>query len=131
MCVPTCGPLKPQKQERKVIRMAESPRIVINALQYRPEGSGIAVNLRELFGPFTEVTPNRCRIVLTKDSPEFPCDPRTEIIEAPCTYDQGIRRILFQTFRLGRYCKSKTATDTTILLTIDSKVPFFCRKAAK
>lgn len=105
--------------------MSKETKIVINALQYRPNGSGIAVNLRELFGPFTEVTHYRCRIVLPKGSPVFPRDPRTEVIEAPCTYDQGIRRILFQSFRLGRYCKD------SILLTLDSKIPFFLPKNCK
>jgi glycosyltransferase involved in cell wall biosynthesis len=111
--------------------MAKGTKIVINALQYRPNGSGIAVNLRELFGPFTRLTEHKCQIVLPKGSPVFPCDPRTEVIEAPCTYDQGIRRILFQTFRLGRYCKPDATATETILLTIDSKVPFFLPKSCK
>lgn len=93
-------------------------KIVINALQYRPEGSGIAVNLRELFGPFTKLTKQGCLLVLPKDSPAFPCSGATVCIEAPCTYDEGFGRIWYQSFTLGRRnCKD------SVLLTIDSKIP--------
>lgn len=99
-------------------------KIVINALQYRENGSGIAVNLRELFGPFTRITERKCQIILPKNNPPFPCAETAECIEAPCTYQEGVKRIIFQSFMLGKqYCKN------AVLLTIDSKIPFFLPKS--
>lgn len=99
--------------------MTEETKIVINALQYRPNGSGISITLRELFGRFTSETKRKCRVILPKDSPVFPSSGKTEIIEIPYRYEEGIKRVAFQSFNMGKYCKN------TILLTIDSKVPFF------
>lgn len=101
-------------------------KIVINALQYCKNGSGIAVNLRELFGPFTEMVNHPCQLIVPKDSPPFPCAVTTEIIKAPCDYHQGIKRILYQSFVLGeKYCKN------ALLLTVDSKVPIFLHKTCR
>ena len=99
-------------------------KIVINALQYRSDGSGIAVNLRELFGRFTMISKRRCQIILPQKSPAFPCSSATECIEAPCTYDEGFKRIWYQSFELGR----RNCTDT-VLLTIDSKIPLLLPKS--
>lgn len=101
-------------------------KIVLNALQYRPDGSGISVCLRELFGYFTKNTQKPCQIVLPKGSRGFLLGEYTELVEAPCTYAQSIRRILFQSFVLGRkYCKD------AILLTIDSKIPLLLPKSCR
>ncbi len=106
--------------------MAQKMKIVINALQYCPNGSGIAVNLRELFGPFTGLTGLPCRLILPKDSPPFPCADKTDVIFAPCDYGEGLRRILYQSFVLGkRYCRD------ALLLTVDSKIPLVLPKTCR
>ncbi len=98
-------------------------KIVINALQYKQNSSGIGVMIRELFGRYSQITLRRCQVVLSEDSPDFPARPGTEVIHAPCSYGQKLRRIFFQTFQLGKkYCKD------AILLTTDSKIPFFLPK---
>ena len=101
-------------------------KIVINALQHCPNGSGIAVNLRELFGPFTMLTKRPCQLILPKDSPPFPCADKTDVVFAPCDYGEGLRRILYQSFVLGkRYCRD------ALLLTVDSKIPLVLPKTCR
>ena len=99
--------------------------ILINAIQYCPSGSGIAVNIRELFCPFTKITKHKCKVILCKNSPDFPASNKTEIVLAPCTYGEGLKRVLFQSLSLGKYCKN------SILLTVDSKIPFLIPKSCK
>ena len=99
-------------------------RVTINALQYRSNNSGIGVLLRELFGRLGGVLP--CRVVLPKDCPPFPEHPGSELVYAPFSNEQGLRRVLFQTFVIGpKYCKN------SVVLTTDSKVPFFLPKSAR
>ena len=99
-------------------------KVVINALQYKPNSSGIGVLIRDLFGPFTHVTGRPCQVVLSKDSPMFPAGAGTELIRSPWEKGQGLRRMVFQSFLMGqRYCRD------AVLLTADSKTPFFLPKS--
>ena len=99
-------------------------RVTINALQYRNHSSGIGVLLRELFGRLEGELP--CRVVLPRDCPPFPEHPGSELVYAPCSNAQGLRRVLFQTFIMGpRYCKN------AVVLTTDSKVPLFLPRSAR
>ena len=98
--------------------IGNNKKIVINALQYCADGSGIAITIRELFGAFTKCSRWPTQIILPKNSIVFPCAETTIFNEAPCTYEEGLRRILFQSFDLGqKYCKN------AVLLTLDSKIP--------
>ena len=93
--------------------------VVINALQYKQDSSGIGVMLRELIGAYTSISSRPCRIVLPSDGPDLPAGPSAQVVRAPCSYGQGLRRMGFQSFRMGpRYCRG------SILLTTDSKIPF-------
>lgn len=93
-------------------------KIVINALQYKPNSSGIGVMIRDLFGPFTQITKRQCQVILSKDSPEFPAGVDTDVIRSPWDKGQDLRRMWFQSFQLGRqYCLD------AMLLTTDSKTP--------
>ena len=95
-------------------------RIVINALQYKQNSSGIGVMIRELFVPYTFLTRETCQVILSQDSPDFPGASETEVVRIPWQYGNGLRRMLFQSFGLGRlYCRN------AVLLATDSKVPFF------
>ena len=99
-------------------------KIVVNALQYKRNSSGIGVMIRELFGPLTYITNRPCQVILSKDSPAFPAKEGTELIRSPWDNGQGLRRIFFQSFQLGRrYCQN------AVLLTTDSKTPFFLPKS--
>lgn len=99
-------------------------KIVVNALQYKPNSSGIGVLIRDLFGPLTHVTGRECLVVLSKDSPDFSADAGTELIRSPWEKGQGLRRMFFQSFLMGRrYCRD------TVLLTADSKTPLFLPKS--
>lgn len=94
--------------------------IVINALSYKKNSSGIGVMIRDLYGAYTRVTRCKCRIIMSCDSPEFSAIGQSEIIRMPWDYRQSFRRIWFQTLDLGRrYCQ-----DAVLLIT-DSKCPFF------
>ncbi len=99
-------------------------KIVVNALPYKRNSSGIGVMIRELFGPYTSVTQRMCQIILPHDSPEFPAGGHGEIIRIPWDHGHNFRRLLFQAFSLGRqYCRD------AVLLTTDSKCPFFLPKS--
>lgn len=94
--------------------------IVINALQYKQNNSGIGVMIRELFSRYTAITQRRCSVVLPYDGPAFPSSSAVQQIRIPWKHGQNLRRILFQTVFLGRrYGKN------AVLLTTDSKTPFF------
>lgn len=98
-------------------------KVVINALQYKPNSSGIGVMLRDLFGPYTRIAGHPCKVILPHDGPDFPSGEKTEVIRSPWRHGQGFRRMLFQTFQLGRkYC------GDAVLLTSDSKTPLFLPK---
>lgn len=99
-------------------------KVVINALQYKPDSSGIGVMLRDLFGPYTKIAGWPCRVVLPHDGPEFPAGEGTELTRCPWRHDQGLRRMFFQSFQLGlKYCRD------AVLLTNDSKTPLFLPKS--
>ena len=99
-------------------------KIVVNALQYKLNSSGIGVMIRDLFGPFTRITRRKCQVILSKDSPEFPAGAETELIRSPWDNGQKLRRMAFQSFQLGRrYCHD------AVLLTTDSKTPLFLPKS--
>lgn len=101
-----------------------SMKVTINALQYKRNSSGIGVLLRELFGRLGRELP--CRVVLPKGCPPFPEHPGCELVYAPFSKEQGLRRVLFQAFALGPgYCKN------AVVLTTDSKAPFVLPKSAK
>lgn len=101
-------------------------KVVINALQYKPNSSGIGVMLRDLFGPYTRITGRPCKVILPHDGPEFPSGGETEFIRSPWEHRQGLRRMFFQTFRMGqRYCRD------AVLLTTDSKTPLFLPRNCK
>lgn len=92
-------------------------KIVINALQYKKNSSGIGVLIRELFGQYTAITNRMCEVVMPYDSPEFPGRSAVQI-RIPIKHGQSLKRIWFQTVEMGlRYCRD------SVLLTTDSKVP--------
>ena len=92
--------------------------VVINALQYKKNSSGIGIMLRELFGAYSGLARRQCRIVLPADGPDFPAGPGAEVVRVPWSHGQGLGRMFFQTFQLGRrYCKD------AVLLATDSKAP--------
>lgn len=94
--------------------------IVINALQYKQNSSGIGVMIRELFARYTAITERRCFVILPYDGPTFPASSSTQQVRISWTHGQNLRRVLFQTAVLGRrYGKN------AVLLTTDSKTPFF------
>lgn len=98
-------------------------KVVINALSYKKNSSGIGVMIRDLCGTYTGVTRRKCQVIVPHDSPSFPAEGQGEVICAPWDYRQNLRRILFQAFTLGRqYCQN------AVLLTSDSKCPFFLPK---
>lgn len=93
-------------------------KVVVNALQYKQDSSGIGVMLRELIGAYTSISSRPCRIVLPADGPDLPAGPSAQVVRAPCSYGQGLRRMCFQSFQMGpRYCRD------AVLLTTDSKLP--------
>lgn len=93
--------------------------ITINGLQYKKNSSGIGVMIRDLFIPIAHIAKRPCKIVLPHDAPLVD-DDNIKKIYIPFEHKKNIKRILFQAFKMGKkYCKD------TILLTTDSKTPFF------
>lgn len=97
--------------------------IVINALPYKKNSSGIGVLIRDLYGAFADMTRRKCQIIMPYDSPEFSVGRQSELIRMPWNHHQSLRRIFFQAFSMGRrYCRD------AVLLTTDSKCPFLLPK---
>lgn len=101
-------------------------KTVINALPYKQNSSGIGVMIRELFGRYAGLTDRPCQVILSQDAPVFPEGKTTELVHILSEHGQGLRRIFFQSVRMGReYCRD------AVLLTTDSKTPFFLPKSCK
>ncbi len=82
--------------------------------------------IRELFGKYAIITEHPCQVILAHDSPDFPAGETVTLIRSPWNHGQGLRRILFQTVQLGlEYCRD------AVLLTTDSKTPFFLPTSCK
>lgn len=98
--------------------------LLLNALPYKQDSSGIGVMIRELFGAYAKITQRPGTVVLSNDSPPFPQHgTNLRQIRSPYAHGQGIRRMWFQSFTMGRkYC------ENAVLLTTDSKTPFFLPK---
>ncbi len=95
-------------------------KIIINALQYKQNSSGIGVLIRELFAPLTALTKRPCQVILPEDSPAFPAKKTVQELRIPIAHKKHLQRMFFQTVLMGKqYCKE------SILLTTDSKTPFF------
>ena len=105
----------------------EYMNVVINALAFKKNSSGIGVLISELLVRFSALTQRDCRIVLSQDSPAVvSAGERVTLSYSPYSHKQGIRRILFQSFLFGKkYCRD------SVLLTTDSKVPFFLPKSCR
>lgn len=98
-------------------------KIAINALQYKHNSSGIGVMIRDLFGAYCRGTQRRCQVVMPNNAPEFPGGAATEMLRIKACYEQGFKRMWFQSFRLGKHC------ENAVLLTTDSKIPFILPKS--
>lgn len=99
--------------------------VIINGLQLKKNSSGIGGLIRELLLPWMKESKTGSTIVVSKDSPiPSSFEECISVVRTPILYNQGIRRVFFQSFLLGRkYCKNK------ILLTVDSKIPLILPKS--
>ena len=99
--------------------------VVINALAHKKNSSGIGVLISELLIRLTAYTKRPCQIVLSQDSPTVTtAGEHIKLVYSPYSHKQGIRRILFQSLLFGKkFCRD------AVLLTTDSKVPFFMPKS--
>lgn len=101
-------------------------KITINALQYKQNSSGIGVLIRELFAPVASLTQYPCQVILPQDSPVFPTQGTVEELRIPFDHQKNLQRMFFQTFLMGKqYCSE------SILLTTDSKTPFFLPESCR
>lgn len=107
--------------------MVTGMNVVVNALAYKKNSSGIGVLISELLIRLTYATKRPCRIVLSQDSPAVsPAGDHVNLIYSPYSHKQGIRRILFQSLLFGKkYCKN------AVLLTTDSKIPLLLPKSCR
>ena len=105
----------------------EIMKVVINALAFKKNSSGIGVLISELLVRFCEKSKRQCQIILSQDSPQVTLTGKQiHTVYSPYSHKQGIRRILFQSLFFGRkFCKN------AVLLTTDSKVPFFLPKSCR
>ena len=100
--------------------------VIVNALAYKQNSSGIGVLIRELFGHYAAITARECLVILSEDSPDFPVGKKAKQERQPWRYGDKLRRLLFQSVTLGlRYCKD------AVLLTTDSKIPLILPKSCR
>lgn len=101
-------------------------KVVINALAYKQNSSGIGVMIRELFSPLAALQGDKCRLAVSKDSPALLGLGAGTEIRSPYEHGQNLRRMLFQTIVFGRkYCQK------AVLVTTDSKIPFFLPRTCR
>lgn len=98
--------------------------IIINGLQYKKNSSGIGVMIKKLTIEFARITKYRCKIVLPKDSNDFPKCANLQQIRIVLNYKDSLMRMFFQSFFLG-----SVYARNSILVVTDSKVPFFLPKS--
>lgn len=97
--------------------------MVVNALPYKKKSSGIGGMIRDLYGAYAKITRRPCQVIVPQDAPEFADGGRSEVIRIPYNHADNLRRLFFQAFSLGRlFCRE------SVLLTTDSKCPFFLPK---
>lgn len=96
----------------------ENIQLVINALHYKKNSSGIGVCIRELFGRLAST--RSCTVMLSKDSPDFLSGDDTVQYRTPWKNSQKLLRFFFQSIWMGTALK-----HNSILLTTDSKVPLY------
>jgi len=102
--------------------------VVVNALAYKKNSSGIGVLISELLIRLSHYSRRPCKIVLSQDSPKVASfmDDNVNVIYSPYSHQQGIRRILYQSLFFGKkYC------ENAVLLTTDSKIPLFLPKSCR
>ena len=94
-------------------------RIVINALPFKQQSSGIGILIYELFGALIRNSEQEFLTLLSQDSPPFGFDNgKAEECRIPYRKGDNLKRNLYQTLLMGRrHCKN------AIFLTTDSKVP--------
>lgn len=93
-------------------------KVVINALQYRKNSSGIGVMIRELFSRYAGMTEHPCEVVLCRDIDDFPVGGNAVLRRGPCGCGQGLPRVFYQLFQMGLRC-----CNDALLLTTDAKTP--------
>lgn len=99
-------------------------RIVINALAYKADCSGIGVMMRELFSRYAATTTRSSQIVLPRDIDVFPVNDPAVLAHIPYGSQQNLQRVMYQLFRMGwHFCKD------SLLLTTDAKVPLLLPKS--
>lgn len=101
-------------------------KIVINALQYKKNSSGIGVMIRELFSRYASTTRRPCEIVLCRGVTDFPTGKEAVLRRAPCSYEQGFQRIFYQLFQMGPSC-----CEDALLLTTDAKTPLLLPRSCR
>ena len=101
--------------------------VVVNALAYKKNSSGIGVLISELLIRLSHFTKRPCQIILSQDSPLVTTAGATSnLIYSPYSHQQGIRRILFQSLFFGKkYC------NDAVLLTTDSKIPLLLPRSCR
>lgn len=100
-------------------------KIIINALQYKKDSSGIGVMIRELFSRCAAMMQHPCEVVICRDIEDFPCTSGVVLHRAPCDYNQNIRRVFYQLFQMGKAC------ENALLLTTDAKTPVLLPRSCK
>ena len=100
-------------------------KVIINALQYKKDSSGIGVMIRELFSRCITMMQHPCEVVICRDIEDFPCVSRVVLHRAPCDYSQNIRRVFYQLFQMGKAC------ENALLLTTDAKTPVLLPRSCK
>lgn len=102
-------------------------KVVVNALPFKQQSSGIGIMIYELFGALIRGSENEFLTLLSQDSPQFGFDNgKAEEYRIPYQKEENIKRNLYQTFLMGeRHCKD------SVFLTTDSKVPLIMPRSAK
>lgn len=98
--------------------MIERKKLLINALPYKQESSGIGILIGELFSRVCRETSLDTTVVLDADSPELDGGEQVREVRPAIPYSRSAVRIFFQSF-----CMAPRYGKNAVILTTDSKIP--------
>ncbi|MFZ2539706.1 MAG: glycosyltransferase family 1 protein [Oscillospiraceae bacterium] len=101
-------------------------KIILNAIQFKQQSSGIGLMIYNLYKNLIEVSPEiDFTILLSKDSPILVDEEKYNVIRTPFEKGQVLLRNLYENFVIGKYA------NNSLYLSCDSKLPLFMPKLSK
>lgn len=92
--------------------------VVLNAIQFKQQSSGIGLMIYNLFQNLIMISPELTfTVLLSQDSPNVKGNNHCHIIRIPYKKNQTVKRNIYENFQIAKYCHH------CIYISCDSKLP--------